>query len=110
MMSQWEKSVNALANETMASDEFSGSMNQAMAFMLRMQQTMAEKMGASLGTLNLPNREDIARIGERMQMLETRVDRIVQLLEHPGGQSKAAQSGSGPRRTKRPPAKVSGQA
>ncbi len=106
MMAQWEKGVNAFANQTMASDEFSGSMNQAMAFALRMQKNVAETMAGSLTTMNLPNRSDIERLGERLQSLESRMDQILALLQASVGESRKAPNVEGPRRTKRPPVKA----
>ena len=107
MMSQWEKGVNVLANQTMASDEFSGSMNQAMAFALRAQKNLAETMAGSLTTMNLPNRGDIERLGERLQSLEARMDQILSLLQASAGETRQTPSIEGPRRTKRPPVKAS---
>ncbi len=107
MMSQWEKGVNALANQTMASDEFSGSMNQAMTFALRMQKNLAETMAGSLTTMNLPNRGDIERLGERLQSVETRMDQILSLLQASAGEARKTPSVEAPRRTKRPPVKAS---
>ena len=42
LLSQWEKGFNELANQTMGSDEFSRSMNQATRVSLEMQRSMGE--------------------------------------------------------------------
>jgi hypothetical protein len=81
MLSQWESSVNALANKTMASDEYSSSMHGAMGMTLRMQETVREFMAAYLASTNLPSRAEILGIAERLGAVEARLDRITALLE-----------------------------
>jgi hypothetical protein len=105
LISQWEKNVNALANQTMASDEFSSSSNQAMSAGLKMQQAMGSAMATYLATLNLPSRVDIIALGERLQSIETYLSRIALALEQPQGARRQRPSGTRPKppRTKRPP-------
>jgi hypothetical protein len=104
LVSQWEKSINALANQNMASDEFSSGTNQAMNLALKMQQGMASGMATYLATLNLPSRADITALGERLQAMEAYLSRIALALEAPGpGKSRGAPKRSRPPRTKQPP-------
>jgi hypothetical protein len=105
LLGQWEKSVNALANETMGSEEYSRSMNGAMGVTLKMQESMKDVMATYLANMNLPSRVDFNRLEERVQGIEGRLDRIIALLE------RNARAGSAPTtppvrrppRTKRPP-------
>ena len=83
LVSQWEKNINALANQNMASDEFSSGSNQAMNLALRLQQGMASGMATYLATLNLPSRADITALGERLQAMEAYLSRIAVALEEP---------------------------
>jgi hypothetical protein len=115
MLSQWETNVNALANKTMASDEYSSSMHGAMGGMLKLQETMKQFMATYLASANLPSRAEVLAIGERIGSVEARLHRIVALLERiadaPRGDAVATQSipaAAAPRprppRTKSPPA------
>jgi hypothetical protein len=107
MVSQWERQVNAIANQTMGSEEFSGAMNQAMNLSLKFQQTMAQTMSTYLATLNLPSRQDILTIGERVEACEGHLARLVTLMERDARDKRAGDAGEKspamPPRTKRPP-------
>jgi hypothetical protein len=81
MLSQWETNVNALANKTMASDEYSSSMNGAMGGMLKFQDTMKQFMATYLASANLPSRAEVLAIAERIGGVEARLDRIAELLQ-----------------------------
>jgi hypothetical protein len=113
IISQWEKGFNTLANQTMASDEFSNSANQTMSMALKLQQATGTAMAAYLATLNLPSRADITALGERLQAMEGYLGRIATALES-APPAAAARSRSRsvkqepttvakPPRTKRPP-------
>ena len=81
LVNQWEKGINTLANTTMGSDQFSGSVNTAMNLSLRMQQKMSEVMATYLTTLNLPSKADITAVSERLASIEARLDQIASLAE-----------------------------
>jgi poly(hydroxyalkanoate) synthase III subunit E len=81
MLSQWETSANALANKTMASDEYSSSMHGAMGGMLKLQDTMKQFMATYLASANLPSRAEVLAIAERIGGVEARLDRMNALLE-----------------------------
>ena len=113
LLSQWEQSVNALANRTMGSEEYSSSMNGAMGATLKMQETMRQFMAAYLASANLPSRSEVQAIAERIGGVEARLDRIALLLERVAakepGQASAQPAVSRPRppRTKSPPGAAS---
>jgi len=111
LVSQWEKNVNALANQTMASDEFSSSSNQAMTMALKLQQATGSAMATYLATMNLPSRADVTALGERLQTIETYLARIAAALEAAPVASgrprrQAVRTAAKPPRTKRPPSLV----
>jgi hypothetical protein len=81
MLSQWETNANALANKTMASDEYSSSMHGAMGGMLKLQETMKTFMASYLASANLPSRAEVLAIAERIGGVESRLDRMNALLE-----------------------------
>jgi hypothetical protein len=102
MVAQWEKNVNQLANKSMASDEFSGSMNQLMNVMLKSQQGVSEAMVKYLATLNLPSRQDLLALGEQLGSIESQLNRIALLLERQNRHASPAVARKTPPRTKRP--------
>jgi hypothetical protein len=113
MLSQWETNVNALANKTMASDEYSSSMHGAMGGMLKLQDTMKQFMATYLASANLPSRAEVLAIAERIGGVEARLDRMNALLERIADSRSAngaalAPAATPPRprppRTKSPPA------
>ena len=108
MLSQWEQNINALANRTMGSEEYSSSMNGAMGATLKLQETMRQFMAAYLASANLPSRSEVLGIAERLGGVEAKLDRISALLERiaqakPGEASAPAPARPRPPRTKSPP-------
>jgi hypothetical protein len=107
LLSQWEQNVNALANRTMGSDEYSSSMNSAMGATLKMQETMRQFMATYLASANLPSRSEVLGIAERLGGVESRLDRIAALLERIAearpGEVPATPPRPRPPRTKSPP-------
>lgn len=109
LLSQWEQNVNAIANRTMGSDEYSSSMNSAMGATLKLQETMRQFMATYLASANLPSRAEVLGIAERLGGVEARLDRITALLERvaaaPSGTAAApaAPPRARPPRTKSPP-------
>jgi hypothetical protein len=108
LLSQWEQNVNAIANRTMGSDEYSSSMNGAMTATLKLQETMRQFMATYLASANLPSRTEVLDIAERLGGVETRLDRITALLERaaaarPGEAAAPEPPRPRPPRTKKPP-------
>jgi hypothetical protein len=90
LLSQWEQNVNAIANRTMGSDEYSSSMNSAMGATLKLQETMRQFMATYLASANLPSRAEVLGIAERLGGVEARLDRITALLERIAASPSAA--------------------
>ena len=108
MLGQWEKSVNTLANQTMASEDYSRSMNGALSLSIKMQESMRDAMTAYLAQMNVPSRTDVARLDERLGAVELKLDRLIALVERSGGAGGATRPADAarpprPPRTKRPP-------
>lgn len=117
VLSQWETSVNALANRTMKTDEYASSMHGAMGSTLKMQELIRDAMAQYLAATNLPSRAEVLAIAERMGAMETRLERMTALLEQIAAAQTNAGSATGsapappqapararPPRTKSPPA------
>jgi SMC interacting uncharacterized protein involved in chromosome segregation len=76
MLGQWERGLNTVANEAAGSSEFSRAMHQATATGLRMQQAAGEAMEKALAALNLPSRNDILALHERLGRIEAAIERL----------------------------------
>ena len=103
LVAQWEKNVNALANSTMATDEYSSSMHGAMAMSLKLQETMRDVMAAYLANANLPSRTEVLAIAERLSGVEARLDRMHALLERIASAQSGATAAAAEPRAPRPP-------
>ena len=104
LLGQWEKGMNSLANETMASDQYTRSINGMMNLSLDLQRTLGESMAAYLTALNLPSKSDLSAISERLASIETRLDRIVTAAEGLalGAPARPEPVGTMPPRTRKP--------
>lgn len=102
-VAQWEKGINEIANETMGSSEFAKSMHGAMGTSLAAQKSIGDLMGRYLTSLNLPSREEVAALGERLSGIEGRLIRMTTLLERVAGPAGTSSAAPKVLRTKRPP-------
>ena len=71
-----ERQWNGFLNDAMATDEFSQSMARMMDVYLNIQKNMNEVMGRYLQTINVPTRNDILALGERLSQIEDRLSGI----------------------------------
>ena len=85
MLGQWEKGVNAMATQVMTTGEFSRDLNRVMGVTLRMQKATQELLGRYFDALNLPTKDDLRAIGERLQVLEEQIGRVVEAVERMAG-------------------------
>lgn len=68
-----ERQWNAFLNNAMATDEFSQTMGRMMDVYLNVQKQMNEVMGRYLQLINVPTRNDVIAIGERLSQIEDRL-------------------------------------
>lgn len=102
MLGQWEQGVNAMATQVMTSGEFSRDMNRVMSASLRIQKTSQELLGRYFDALNLPTKDDIRALGERLQAMEEQLGRIADAVERGAGSSQSKLTTAAPMpRTKR---------
>jgi hypothetical protein len=101
-VAQWEKGINEAATQAMGTSEFTQGMHGAMGASLSVQKTVADLMGRYLTALNLPSRDEVAALGERLSGIESRLIRITTLLEHGPDATRPAGVITGVPRTKRP--------
>lgn len=64
----------------MGTEEFARTANAASNIQLRLKKTMSDHMGRQLALFNMPSREDIAAIGERLMSIEDRLVRVEGML------------------------------
>ncbi|GIW19091.1 MAG: poly(R)-hydroxyalkanoic acid synthase subunit PhaE [Tepidiforma sp.] len=109
-VAQSERQWNAFLNQAMATDEFSKAMGRFMDFYLNLQKGMNETMGRYLQLVNMPSRQEVLALGERLSAIEERLGRIEGMLAKQApapAASAAAENGAAavkrPARTKKPP-------
>jgi polyhydroxyalkanoic acid synthase PhaR subunit len=71
-----ERAWNAVLERTMASPTFAESSGKVLETFLAAQKTVRDNMRAYLEAINVPTREDIARLGELIVHLEEKVDQL----------------------------------
>lgn len=106
MVNQWEKAANEYGGKFAGSSEFAQGMQGATAMSLQVQQAVHEAMSKVLAATNIPSREDIAALGERIARMEGQLARIEAGLGAGGAGSSAATPKARPKRTKQPPGKA----
>jgi len=101
---QSERQWNSSLNEMMGSEQFAGSMGRWMEVYLGVQKNLNETLGRALTGMNVPNRDDVAELGQRLAAIEERLARIETLIERGTGVSVATAERRRPPRTRKPPA------
>ncbi len=110
MVGEMEKGFNSFATKAMETPEFSQAMNRAGGAAAGAQKQLGELMEKYLLAMNLPSREQMTGIAERLQAIEGQIGEIRSMLN----QMSAASGGSPvdsalrPPRTKRPPSEGGG--
>jgi SMC interacting uncharacterized protein involved in chromosome segregation len=107
MIGEMEKGFNSLANQAMASPEFSKVVNQVGGVTAGAQKQLGELMEKYLLSMNLPSRAQMVSMAERLQSIEGQLNEIKALLHQVHNNSAAPVGGypavPRPPRTKRPP-------
>ncbi len=85
MLSQWEKGVNTLATQTMTTSGFSREMNRVLGASLQMQKTGQELLRRYFDALNLPTKDDLNVLGERLRAMEEQILRVADAVDRMAG-------------------------
>ncbi|MFX8879599.1 hypothetical protein ABTM72_19770, partial [Acinetobacter baumannii] len=80
MVGEMEKGFNAFANKAMASPEFSQAMNRAGGVAAGAQKQLGELMEKYLVAMNLPSREQVTGLGERLASIEAQIGEMKFML------------------------------
>lgn len=105
MVGEMEKGFNSFATKAMETPEFSQAMNRAGSAAAGAQKQFGDLMEKYLLSMNLPSREQMTGIAERLQAIEGQIGEIKSMLSQMSAASGGSQIGAAPRppRTKRPP-------
>ena len=76
-----ERAWSSALEQAMSSTEFGEASGKLLETMLAAQKAVRENMRAYLETMNIPTREDIARVGELVIGLEEKVDQVLDRLD-----------------------------
>lgn len=103
MLAEWEKLTNSIGGNFLGSSQFSEAMNKGNSMQMEMRKHMSNAMAKALEAANLPSREDVIQLGERVSAIEGQLARIERLLKADATVKKKAPR-KGPKRTRKPPA------
>lgn len=106
MVNQWETMANELGGKALTTPEFAQGMQQATAATLQLQQAVQEGMTKVLAAANMPSRDDLATIGERVARIEAQLLRIEAAMA-PADSASSSSAAPKPKRSKKPPPKAS---
>ena len=103
LVTTWERNLNSVANQVMGTESFSRLMQEAQRMQLVLQQATSEAMGRRLAALNMPTREDIIRLAEKLTDVDRRLMRIEASLDGDATVVPAEVPRAAKRRTRKPP-------
>jgi hypothetical protein len=110
-LADMEKQVNSFSNQAMGSEEFSRFMGQMTGASAGAKKAFGDFMERYLAAMNLPSRNELVDLGERLHHIEGRLNDIMSLLQRVHADvATDGTAGGAPRppRTKRPPSQSGG--
>ena len=102
-VTQSEHQMNKVFNDMMGTEQFARASGGWIEAMTMFQQTMNEGAQRYLQAVNLPTRNDLSELAERLTAVEERLLRIEGLLAQAIGRKGDANPAPKPARTRRPP-------
>ena len=110
MVGEMEKGFNSFATKAMETPEFSQAMNRAGGAAAGAQKQFGDLMEKYLLSMNLPSREQMTGIAERLQSIEGQLGEIKSMLSRMSANSAGSAIDAAPRppRTRRPPSEGGG--
>lgn len=97
-----ESKVDTIATTLFSTNEFAQVVNGANSLSLRLKKGVADQMARNMAVLNVPSRDDVEALGERLMIMDERLIRIERALSKLVPPDPAAKR-AGPPRTKKPP-------
>ena len=95
-----ERAWTEALEQTMSSPEYEESSGKMLETMLAAQKSVRESMRTYLETMNVPTREDIARLGELVIGIEEKIDQLADRLD--GIEERTRPKSEGSAKAKRP--------
>ena len=102
-VTQSEHQMNKVFNDMMGTEQFARASGGWVEAMTMFQQTMNEGAQRYFEAVNLPTRNDLSELAERLTAVEERLLRIEALLAQAIGRKGDANPAPRPARTRRPP-------
>ncbi|HJU09640.1 MAG TPA: poly(R)-hydroxyalkanoic acid synthase subunit PhaE [Candidatus Binataceae bacterium] len=103
-LDQTERQLNSYFNQVMGTEQYARFLGQFNELSLNMQKSMGEAMGRYFASLNLPTRDDLTALGQRLNAVEQRLAAIER--NNPSSLTDqrvvSASTGSRPPRTRKP--------
>lgn len=107
MLGQWETMANQFGGQAMRTPEAARAMGAATTATAQIQEATREAMGKTLAAYNMPSREEVTGLSERLGGVEDRLARIETLLARIAGDTApAAPPRPKPTRSKQPGTKA----
>lgn len=105
LIDTWERRLNEVGTKVLGEERVSAAVHKASIVPLALQKTLGDAMSKYLAAMNLPSREDVHALGERLGLIERDIRIILQTLAPP-----SAPAASPPRTRKPQAAKKDGAA
>jgi polyhydroxyalkanoic acid synthase PhaR subunit len=102
-LDQTERQLNTFFNQVMGTEQYARFLGQFNDFSLNMQKNMGEAIGRYFASLNLPTREDLATLGQRLNAVEQRLAAIERNNPSAAWTGVASAATPRPPRTRKPP-------
>ncbi len=106
-LTQSERQINAASNEAMGTEAFARAVGGYMEMYALFQRMLTEAMQRYLTMINVPSRNDVIGLGEKLSGIEDRLARIEETLriaiDVGGTDDRGPAPVSEPMRTRRPP-------
>jgi polyhydroxyalkanoic acid synthase PhaR subunit len=105
-LEQTERQLNSFFNQVMGTEQYARFLGQFNELSLNMQKNMGEAMGRYFASLNLPTREDLTALGQRLNAVEQRlatIERSNPSASLTGSGTDADTAKPRPPRTRKPP-------
>jgi hypothetical protein len=105
-VSNSERQLNSFFNQMMGSDRYSEFLGRFTDLQIGMQKNMNDGLTRFFTSLNLPTRDEVIALNERLGAIEERLRMIQAAIgaEDAGASAKNSHTAARPPRTKRPPA------
>lgn len=104
LVTTWERNINSVANQIMGTESFSRLMQEMQRMQLALQQATSEAMGRRLASMNMPTREDVIRVAEKLADVERRLAHIEASLDGSAAPAPTEVALANRPRTRQPPA------